>query len=428
MRNLLGIQCFLLASIAAEAYPVRPTRSAKKEGLARSVPITVMTMVSILKCPISGSDLSFVDEKCLEELRSETEKGGLRHLGGGPVRMHLKNALSSSDGQFIYPVDDGILILLPSLAIVRTNQAYPNDFPQLALETESVMRYYDEVGWHRIKDGVFEGVGRFDDLRPVSSEYIHKCHLRVGEHIPEHGKYLLDAASGPVLYPEHVAYSQGYCNRICVDISIAALRAAKRKLGDKGIYIQGEITNLPLKNASVDGFVSLHTIYHVPEEKQAAAFKELERVLKYGGTGVVVYTWGSHCRTMEFLTTHPIYSAFRRLLRNVLPTFLVDWLRGVPREQAQANADTANKEPELYYHPHDYNWFQREIASRASWDVKAWRSVSVPFLRQYAHAKLLGRPLLSILFWLEDASPHLFGRFGQYPMMICRKTKPNEGL
>jgi uncharacterized protein YbaR (Trm112 family) len=82
-----------------------------------------MTITSILKCPISGSDLSFVDEKCLKELRGQIEKGELRHFAGGPVRMHPKNALSSSDGQFIYPVDDGMLILFPSLAIVRTDHA-----------------------------------------------------------------------------------------------------------------------------------------------------------------------------------------------------------------------------------------------------------------------------------------------------------------
>ena len=338
-----------------------------------------MAITSILKCPVSGSDLSFVDEKCLKELSDEIENGGLRHLAGGPVRMHLTDALSSSDGQFVYPVDDGILILLPSLAIVRTDHAHAIACPQLSLGTESTMRYYDEIGWIPNKDGIIEDIGRFDDLRPVSSEYIHRCHLRVGKHILGRGKYLLDVASGPVLYPEYVAYSEGYDNRICVDISVAALRAAKRKLGGKGIYILGDITNLPLKNASVDAFVSLHTIYHVPEEKQAAAFKELERVLKNGSTGVVVYSWGLHCATMGFLTNHSIYYALKRSLKTVLPAFLVDWLRRDSRAPIPPNTTTMNKKPELYYNPHDYNWFQREIASRADWDVRVWRSV-IPFL------------------------------------------------
>jgi hypothetical protein len=36
-----------------------------------------------------------------------------------------------------------------------------------------------------------------------------------------------------------------------------------------------------------------------------------------------------------------------------------------------------------------------------------------PFLRQYVHAKLLGKTLLSILFRIEDAFPHLLVSFRQ---------------
>lgn len=386
----------------------------------------MLTITSILKCPVSGSDLSFIEEKRLKELRGQIEEGGLRHLAGRPVQMRLESALSSSDGQFIYPVIDGILILLPSLAIVRTEYTHAIACQQLAFETESVMRFYDEIGWHSTKDGIFEDTDRFEDLRPASREYIHGCHLRVSKHIPRRGKYLLDVASGPVYYTEHLAYSEGYDHRICVDLSVVALRAAKEKLGDKGIYIQGDITHLPLKNASVDAFVSLHTIYHVPEENQAAAFKELERVLKSESTGVVVYTWGWHCLTMELLTRPP-YAALKRLLGTLLPTSLVDWLKKVFRAQTPASTSTTNKEPELYFHPHDYTWFQREIASKADWDIRVWRSVSVPFLRRYVHTKLLGRQLLAVLFRIEDALPHLFGRFGQYPMMVYRNAKSNKG-
>src|SRR5260370_39188078 len=63
----------------------------------------------------------------------------------------------------------------------------------------------------------------------------------------------------------------------------------------------------------------------------------------------------------------------------VLPVFLVDWLRGVSRAQPRRTLATANKELELYFHPHDYNWFRREIVSSADWDVRVWRSVTVPF-------------------------------------------------
>jgi ubiquinone/menaquinone biosynthesis C-methylase UbiE/uncharacterized protein YbaR (Trm112 family) len=386
----------------------------------------MLNHTSILKCPVGGSDLSFVDEKHLKELRVQVEEGRLTHMDGSPVQMHLDSALSSTDGQFIYPVVDGILILLPGLAIVPAQCMHDIADQQLDPRAQRVMRFYDEVGWHLTNVGVFEDTDRFEDLRPVSKEYRHRCHLRVGKQIPRHGKYLLDVASGPVQYPEYLAYSEGYDYRVCIDISIAGLRAAQQKLGAKGIYIEGDITHLPLKDASVDAFVSLHTIYHVQEEDQAGAFKELERVLKNESTGVVVYTWGDHCLTMDLLTSRPFYASWKQVFKALLPPFLVDWLKKVLRPETPASTTTANKDPELYCYPHDYAWFQREIASRADWEIKVWRSVSVPFLRQYVHAKLLGGPLLFILFTIEDAFPHFFGRFGQYPMMVYRKAESNK--
>jgi hypothetical protein len=71
-------------------------------------------------------------------------------------------------------------------------------------ETEikrQVREFYDQVGWQTESDGFYQNA-RYEDLRPVSREYIHRCHLRVNRHLKREGKYLLDAGSGPVQYPE----------------------------------------------------------------------------------------------------------------------------------------------------------------------------------------------------------------------------------
>ena len=385
-----------------------------------------MTISAILQCPISGRDLSFADAAYIAELRTRIAEGVLQHVTGAPVRMQFEAALFSSDGRFIYPVVDGILILLPSLAVVSAGETLAASDLQLAADTDSVMRFYDEVGWQSSNDVEFKDAQLFEDFRPVTKEYIHKCHMRINEHLLPHGKYLLDAASGPVQYHEYLSYSESYEHRICADVSLTALKAAKQKLGGKGIYIQCDITQLPLKSGSVDAFVSLHTIYHVPETKQAAAFRELERVLRPGRTGAVVYTWGHHCLAMQLLL-HPA-EASKQLLKSVLPAAVVDRLKKGSGTQTSANPDGAglgNPEPKLYYHPNDYTWFKREIASTAGWDVRIWRSVSVPFLKLYMRGKFFGKRLLSILFWIENGVPRVCGKFGYYPLLVY--TKPASG-
>ena len=94
--------------------------------------------------------------------------------------------------------------------------------------------FYDRVGWQVEADGFYQNA-RYEDLRPVSAEYIHKCHLRVNRHLAPEGRYLLDAGSGPVQYPEYQTYSQGYQRRVCADISHVALKEARKRLGDHGL-------------------------------------------------------------------------------------------------------------------------------------------------------------------------------------------------
>ena len=61
--------------------------------------------------------------------------------------------------------------------------------------------FYDSIGWQQIGDGVYQNA-RYEDLRPVVREYVHRCHMRVNQHLPSQGTYLLDGGSGPIQYPE----------------------------------------------------------------------------------------------------------------------------------------------------------------------------------------------------------------------------------
>ena len=94
---------------------------------------------------------------------------------------------------------------------------------------QQVRKFYDQIGWTLESDGFYQNA-RYEDLRPVSNEYIEKCHLRVNRHLVKNGKYLLDAGSGPIQYPKYLTYMEGYQYRLCMDISIVALQEARKKI------------------------------------------------------------------------------------------------------------------------------------------------------------------------------------------------------
>ena len=128
---------------------------------------------------------------------------------------------------------------------------------------QKVREFYDEIGWQAEDDGNYQNA-RYEDLRSVSREYIHKTRLRVMKGLMPTGKFLLDAGSGPVQYDEYKVYSQGYQKRVCLDISKQALREARNRIGEHGLFVVGDIANLPFKQDAFDGIVSLHTIHHLP--------------------------------------------------------------------------------------------------------------------------------------------------------------------
>jgi hypothetical protein len=101
---------------------------------------------------------------------------------------------------------------------------------------QQVREFYDQVGWKTESDGFYQNAS-YEDLRPVSREYIHKCHLRVLRHLKPTGRFLLDAGSGPIQYPEYLKYSRGYQQRVCADISLLALQEARKRIGDRGLFV-----------------------------------------------------------------------------------------------------------------------------------------------------------------------------------------------
>ncbi|MDT8899078.1 class I SAM-dependent methyltransferase [Thermanaerothrix sp. 4228-RoL] len=277
---------------------------------------------------------------------------------------------------------------------------------------QQVQQFYDQVGWQQVAEGVYQNM-RYEDLRPVSEEYRHRCHLRVGRYLAPQGRFLLDAGSGPVQYPEYLTYSHGYTYRVCADLSLVALKEARARLGSHGLYVVADVANLPFRSEVFEGAVSLHTFHHLPLEEQEQAYHELYRVLKPGATGVVVNGW----------TDSPIMRRFEPLLR-LMERIKARWGRSPAPSHAQNNMKAAVPSPSgTFVEKMTPAWLKARIGAHIPLEIRVWRSVSVRFLRAMIHEGLLGRVWLRLIFALEERFPHYFGENGQYPMIILRKPQ-----
>jgi SAM-dependent methyltransferase len=260
--------------------------------------------------------------------------------------------------------------------------------------TEQVKRLYDDSGWTMVGDATYDA-DTSEDLRPGSSRYVAACRSRVLRHLPKHGQRLLDMASGPVQYPEYLAFSEGFDVRVCVDLSQRALDMAKAKLGTRGEYHVGDF--LELKIEPVDAAISLHTIYHIHKDRQEAAVRKLIALTRPGGTIVIVYSNPAYLISA-------LFSPLRRLTRLV--------------SRRAVSGDTPGS---IYFFRYPLSWWDR-FRDTGAVTIYPWRTFSTREQKVLFPNNRLGARLLAALFALEDRFPRLFRALGCYPMIVIHKS------
>lgn len=293
---------------------------------------------------------------------------------------------------------------------------------------QQVRKFYDQVGWQMESDGFYQNA-RYEDLRPVAAEYIEKCHMRVNRHLIRPGRFLLDAGSGPIQYPAYLTYSKGYQYRVCVDISMQAMKEARKRIGIAGLYIVADVANLPFCAGVMDGIVSLHTLHHLPLAEQKKAYIEFQRVLEKGKKAVIINGW-TESRLMKR------WHWFENLMEKA-GIFVYKLRQKRSQSQSVPNSNKLNRSTSstptdssstireekptgTFIEKLDANWLRNELSDQ---DLKifVWRSVSVRFMRAVFHPILAGKLLLRILFRLEERWPEYFGENGQYPLIVFGK-------
>ena len=291
---------------------------------------------------------------------------------------------------------------------------------------KNVREFYDRVGWQMVSGEVYQNA-EYEDLRPVSRDYIHKCHLRINRHLAPQGQFLLDAGSGPVQYPEYLTYSEGYTARVCMDISIVAMREARKRLGEKGRYVVADIAHLPFKSDAFDGIVSLHTIHHVPMEDKVPAYEELYRVLIPGRKMAIVNGW----------TNAPLMARMKPFM-NRMARFHNWWLRRVKKQEIESAVEKSvvQKEPEIeekksgpagtFVQKLTAEWLTQALTGKMPFDILVWRSVNVAFFRAVIYPEWGGKFWLKVIYGLEEILPRWLGRIGQYPLVVVSKPAIDE--
>lgn len=77
-------------------------------------------LLEILCCPVSKTPLTRLDAGRLKKLNAAIETGDAQYVGGEPVQEGVREALVTEDSKVIYPVVDGIPVLLEERGIGTT--------------------------------------------------------------------------------------------------------------------------------------------------------------------------------------------------------------------------------------------------------------------------------------------------------------------
>jgi len=264
---------------------------------------------------------------------------------------------------------------------------------------ETVSKFYNTVGWQTDRE-ITEDARRWEDLRKYAAEYVHKCRLRVFNHIPGKGENMLDMASGPIQYKEYLEYSKNFDKRYCIDLSLDALKSAKEKIGAHGVYLHGSFFEIPLEENFFDCSISLHTIYHMHKNKQEEAVRKLLRATKPGKPVIIVYS-NPDCITRW-------------------PSRLVNKIKSLV--QKTDSLSSAEEGKDLYFYAHPLSWWGN-FSDIATVEVTPWRSFTANTQKILFPDNRFGKKLFDILYRLEESYPRFFAKYFTYPMIILTRKE-----
>ena len=74
-------------------------------------------LLAILRCPVTHKALSLAKSAMLNDINSAIQAGAISNRDGRTLDETLSQALVSDDGKVLYPIADGIPVLLEGEAV-----------------------------------------------------------------------------------------------------------------------------------------------------------------------------------------------------------------------------------------------------------------------------------------------------------------------
>lgn len=345
------------------------------------------SLAALLRCPATHQSVQYTQQ--VEDFKA--------FIGDDADLAAITAGYLNADRTHFYPILDGIICMMPNTA---SDSLHGN--------VQRVRDFYNAFGWTRDEKGRYQDSRLFIEEKKEVDKYYYDTTVRALRFLKPKGRYVLDVASGPVFQEENKALSRNFETRICVDISIRALQEARKNIGDAhGIFINGDITNLPLADGICDNVMSIHTLYHVPSELQEKGVRELLRVCQPGSNVVIFYNWAWHSWLMN-VALLPIRAvkAAQRAFRALTKPAKDRWISGG-----------------LYFYPHTPAWFERIAASIPGLKVSfhSLTSIHQDFVKYYVHDATGGPSLLRWVKNKEEKHDQYLGRHGAFGYVVYHK-------
>ncbi len=74
-------------------------------------------LLTILRCPVTHKGLSLAKRDVLDRVNEAIGEGSLVNRDGAALSASLKEALVTDDGKLLYPITDGIPVLLEGQSV-----------------------------------------------------------------------------------------------------------------------------------------------------------------------------------------------------------------------------------------------------------------------------------------------------------------------